>query len=115
MSAPTPALYTLSLHDALPISRSRQASGSGRGASCSERIRDECGQGTAILDIELIQLGDGVVVRRATPAGRGERAPDDRLGGRHGKLAHDARVEPPEAAARGIGAQPGQSGEDPGV
>src|SRR5438093_9020177 len=72
MSAPTPALYTLSLHDALPISRSRQASGSGRGASCSERIRDECGQGTAILDIELIQLGDGVVVRRAAPAGRSE-------------------------------------------
>src|SRR5207249_11642578 len=88
----------------------RQASGSESGARCSDRIRGEDGQRTAISSVEVVGVGEGGVVRRASASADRERGPRGRIR-RHGQLAHDPRVEAVKAPAGRVGAQPRQPGE----
>src|SRR3989440_9139855 len=89
----------------------RHASGSGSGARCSERIRGGCVQCTAVRRLELVHVGNGVVVGHARPPLVREGAPLRRVGGRERQCPHDARVEAAEAAAGGNGGEPGEGGE----
>src|SRR2546429_221172 len=90
---------------------SKQASGSGSGARCSERIRGGCVQRTAVRGLELVHVGNRVVVGGIRAALLRERAPRRRVRGRQRELPHDARVEAPEAATGGIGGEPRERGE----
>src|SRR5204862_7802308 len=84
----------------------RQASGSGSGARCSERIRGGCVQCTAVRGVELVDVGNGVVVGDVRTALVSEGAPGRRPRGRQRQFPHDARVEPPKATSGGIGTEP---------
>src|SRR6267378_5822951 len=90
---------------------SRQASGSGRGARCSERIRGGCVQGTAVRGLELVHVGNRVVVGRVRSPLVYQGVPLRGIGGRERQSPHDACVEAPEAAAGGIGGEPRERGE----
>src|SRR5947207_9655146 len=90
---------------------SKQASGSGSGARCSGRIRGGCVQRTAVRGLELVHVGNRVVVGGIRAALLRERAPRRRVRGRQRELPHDARVEAPEAATGGSGGEPREGGE----
>ena len=55
--------------------RSKRASGSRGGARCSARIRGQLCERPLIRAIELIDVGDGIVVDRAVPAPFGQLRP----------------------------------------
>src|SRR5437016_14141190 len=83
----------------------RNASGSGSGARCSERIRGGCVQCTAVRALELVHVGNGVVVGHLRPSLVREGAPLRRVGGVVWECLHDARVEAEEAAASADGGE----------
>src|SRR6267143_6783886 len=84
---------------------SRRANGSAGVSRCSDRIRGGAVERTAVGGIEVEQLGDESFVGRAAGAIRREPWPTGRCACRHGQLPHDAGVEPPEAAASGVGGE----------
>src|SRR3989442_4700463 len=108
-SARAPSAATAGAGPTAPGVR-RHASGSGSGARCSERIRGGCVQCTAVRRLELVHVGNGVVVGHARPPLVREGAPLRRVGGRERQGPHDARVEAAEAPPGGGGGRPGGGG-----
>src|SRR5256886_10682795 len=100
-SARAPSAATAGAGPTAPGVR-RHASGSGSGARCSERIRGGCVQCTAVRRLELVHVGNGVVVGHARPPRVPRGAPFGRVGGRGGQGPPTPPVEPRQAPHGGV-------------